>query len=154
MATDIPPSYQQMIEAGRNDKRKLVVVQMLTPSEVAEKASAATTTDPASKSRLSSKSDSRSHHPDPHRVRGFSDSNARVAVVTLNDPASLNALSITLMVQLRDAVEALCANPAVKCIVLTGTDLAFCSGGALRCVRVFVRLCFTCCFVVSQAIWS
>lgn len=131
MATDIPASYQQMTEQGRSDTRKLVTVQLLNAGEVAERASAAIATDSASKSRISSKSDSRSHHPDPHRIRGFSDTNARVAIVTLNDPASLNALSIALMVQLRDAVEALCAHPAVKCIVLTGTDPAFCSGGAL-----------------------
>lgn len=147
MATDIPASYQQMVDAGRNDKRKLVVVQLLTPSEVAEKASMALASDSATKSRLSSKSDSRSHHPDPLRIRGFSDANAHVAIVTLNDPASLNALSIALMVQLRDAVEALCANPAVKCIVLTGTDPAFCSGGALWFFFSFHSS-------VLQAIWS
>lgn len=116
-----------MVTKGRADKRKLVRVEILSVSDVATRCAAVINEGVAS----SLKSDSRSHNPDVARVRGTADLNARVAIVTLDDPHTLNALSVPLMVQLRDAVEALCANPAVKCIVLTGADPAFCSGGAL-----------------------
>ena len=57
------------------------------------------------------------------------------AVVTLNDPEKLNPLSAALTVQLREALEELAADHAVRAIVLTGADPAFSAGGDLRLIR-------------------
>jgi 2-(1,2-epoxy-1,2-dihydrophenyl)acetyl-CoA isomerase len=57
------------------------------------------------------------------------------AVVTLNDPEKLNPLSASLTVQLREALEELTADHAVRAIVLTGADPAFSAGGDLRLMR-------------------
>jgi enoyl-CoA hydratase/carnithine racemase len=51
-----------------------------------------------------------------------------VALVTLRRPEKRNALSIELRVELADAFNALSADDAVGCIVLTGAGSAFCSG--------------------------
>lgn len=55
-----------------------------------------------------------------------------VAVVTLNEPASLNALSAGIKDGIESVVPALAADPAVRAIVLTGTGRAFCAGGDIR----------------------
>ncbi|WP_394837951.1 enoyl-CoA hydratase-related protein [Pendulispora rubella] len=57
------------------------------------------------------------------------------AVVRMNDPARLNALSGPLTVRLRDELERLVNNPAVRAIVLTGASGAFSAGGDLRLMR-------------------
>jgi 2-(1,2-epoxy-1,2-dihydrophenyl)acetyl-CoA isomerase len=54
------------------------------------------------------------------------------ATVTMHDPERLNALSAVLTVQLHDALRELAAEPAVRTIVLTGTDPAFSAGGDLQ----------------------
>lgn len=52
-----------------------------------------------------------------------------IAVVTLNRPDKLNALSWALMSELADALEALDGDQAIRCIVLTGAgDKAFAAG--------------------------
>ena len=51
-----------------------------------------------------------------------------VAIVTLERPEKRNALSIDLRVELADAFNALSADDATGCIVLTGAGSAFCSG--------------------------
>ncbi len=51
-----------------------------------------------------------------------------VAVVRLNRPKVLNALSGPLMTELVDALEGLDANRDVRCIVLTGNERAFAAG--------------------------
>lgn len=51
-----------------------------------------------------------------------------VAVVTLSRPERRNALSGALIAALRDAMAGLDASPAVRAIVLTGADPAFCAG--------------------------
>lgn len=55
-----------------------------------------------------------------------------VTVVTLNEPASLNALSAGIKDGIESAVPALAADPAVRAIVLTGSGRAFCAGGDIR----------------------
>lgn len=55
-----------------------------------------------------------------------------VATVTLNRPDSLNSLSIELKVALRDTLDDLGDDPAVRAIVLTGAGRAFCVGQDLR----------------------
>src|SRR4051794_6265826 len=51
-----------------------------------------------------------------------------VARVTLDRPEKRNALSIELRVELADALAAEAADPAVRCLVLTGAGSAFCAG--------------------------
>ena len=55
-----------------------------------------------------------------------------VAVVTLNRPDRLNAMSIDLVIELHDALEAVGADNAVRAIVLTGAGRGFCSGLDLK----------------------
>lgn len=57
------------------------------------------------------------------------------AVVRMNDPARLNALSGPLTVRLRDELEALVADPSLRTIVLTGAGGTFSAGGDLRLMR-------------------
>lgn len=56
-----------------------------------------------------------------------------VALVTIERRAALNALSFGLMAELADALEALDADPAVRCVVLTGAGArAFAAGADIR----------------------
>jgi 2-(1,2-epoxy-1,2-dihydrophenyl)acetyl-CoA isomerase len=55
-----------------------------------------------------------------------------VATVTLNRPESLNSLSLELKVALRDTLDQLADDPAVRAIVLIGAGRAFCVGQDLR----------------------
>src|SRR5437870_13095691 len=55
-----------------------------------------------------------------------------VAVVTLNRPDRLNAMSIDLVIELYDTLEAVGADNAVRAIVLTGAGRGFCSGLDLK----------------------
>ena len=52
-----------------------------------------------------------------------------VALITLDRPAARNAVNLTMALELIDAVAAC---QAARCIVLTGTDPAFCAGLDLR----------------------
>jgi enoyl-CoA hydratase len=54
------------------------------------------------------------------------------AVLTLNRPAALNALSRALRRQLAAAVDACAADPAVRVLILTGAGRAFCAGLDLK----------------------
>src|SRR4051812_50159201 len=54
------------------------------------------------------------------------------ARVTLAEPERLNALSAAVVRQLRDALESLAADPAIRAIVLTGEDPGFSAGGDLE----------------------
>lgn len=54
------------------------------------------------------------------------------ALLTLNRPASLNALSRALMAQLAAAVRQLETDPAVRVLILTGAGKAFCAGLDLK----------------------
>jgi 2-(1,2-epoxy-1,2-dihydrophenyl)acetyl-CoA isomerase len=55
-----------------------------------------------------------------------------VAVLTMNRPESLNALSPPMMAALREAVPRLALDPAVRVIVLTGAGRGFCAGGDVK----------------------
>jgi 2-(1,2-epoxy-1,2-dihydrophenyl)acetyl-CoA isomerase len=57
------------------------------------------------------------------------------ATVTLNDPEKLNPLSAPLTVRLREALEELACDEALRAVVLTGADPAFSAGGDLRLMR-------------------
>jgi 2-(1,2-epoxy-1,2-dihydrophenyl)acetyl-CoA isomerase len=55
----------------------------------------------------------------------------RIGIITLNDPATLNAAGVDLMDGLRTGFDAFVADPAVRAIVLTGEGRGFCSGANL-----------------------
>jgi enoyl-CoA hydratase len=55
-----------------------------------------------------------------------------VAVVTLNRPERLNAMSIDLVIELYDTLERVGADNTVRVIVLTGSGRSFCSGLDLK----------------------
>jgi len=55
-----------------------------------------------------------------------------VAVVTLNRPQAMNALSRELLNELARAVDALAADDAVRVLILTGAGRAFCAGLDLK----------------------
>jgi len=54
------------------------------------------------------------------------------AVLTLNRPTALNALSRALMAHLSEAIDALQADPVVRVLILTGAGKAFCAGLDLK----------------------
>ncbi len=54
------------------------------------------------------------------------------ALLTLNRPAQLNALSRALMAQLTQTIDTLEADPAVRVLILTGAGRAFCAGLDLK----------------------
>lgn len=55
----------------------------------------------------------------------------RVAIVTLDDPARRNALSLSLSEELTACVESLASDPGTGAVVLSGTAPAFCAGADL-----------------------
>ena len=55
-----------------------------------------------------------------------------IAILTLNRPESLNALSEDIRLGLMEAIHRLGADDAVGCIVLTGTGRGFCAGGNVK----------------------
>ena len=52
----------------------------------------------------------------------------KVGVITLNRPKQLNALNDQLMVELGDALKSFDADPAIGCMVITGSEKAFAAG--------------------------
>jgi enoyl-CoA hydratase/carnithine racemase len=57
------------------------------------------------------------------------DAAAKVAVITLNRPERLNALTFEVYAELRDTFRAIDREPGVRAVVLTGAGRGFCSGG-------------------------
>lgn len=55
-----------------------------------------------------------------------------VATLTVNRPEAMNGLDTATKVALLDAVRAVAADDAVRCVVLTGTGRAFCVGQDLK----------------------
>jgi enoyl-CoA hydratase len=55
-----------------------------------------------------------------------------IGIVTLDRPEVLNALSEGLMGELSKAVDALDADPEIRCLVLTGSDKAFAAGANIK----------------------
>jgi enoyl-CoA hydratase/carnithine racemase len=55
-----------------------------------------------------------------------------VALIRLHRPEALNALSNTLMDELTAAVDAIEADPELRCIVITGSDKAFAAGADIK----------------------
>jgi len=57
------------------------------------------------------------------------------AWVTLNRPRELNALSLPMMDRLASILDETEADPAVRCLILTGAGRAFCAGADLRFIH-------------------
>lgn len=55
-----------------------------------------------------------------------------VATITLNRPEAMNSLDVATKVALLDAVRKVADDPAVRCVVLTGTGRGFCVGQDLK----------------------
>jgi 2-(1,2-epoxy-1,2-dihydrophenyl)acetyl-CoA isomerase len=55
-----------------------------------------------------------------------------VATLTMNRPDSMNSLDVALKVALREAMESVAADPAVRAVVLAGAGRAFCVGQDLK----------------------
>lgn len=55
-----------------------------------------------------------------------------IAVLTLNRPERLNALSTDMLRGLADSLQRYAADDAIRCIVLTGAGAGFCAGGDVK----------------------
>jgi enoyl-CoA hydratase len=60
------------------------------------------------------------------------DERERVALVTIDRPQALNALSLQVMRELTEATAALDRDPGVGCIVITGSERAFAAGADIK----------------------
>lgn len=56
----------------------------------------------------------------------------QVAWITLDSPGNMNAMSLDLLGELEQAVDAVRDDPAVRCVVITGRGKAFSAGGDLH----------------------
>ncbi|APW39526.1 enoyl-CoA hydratase [Rhodoferax koreense] len=61
----------------------------------------------------------------------------KVGIVTLNRPKQLNALNDQLMDELGQALQAFDADPAIGCIVLTGSEKAFAAGADIAAMAKY-----------------
>src|SRR5688572_7842378 len=55
-----------------------------------------------------------------------------VATITLNRPDAMNSLDVATKVSLLEIVRSVAEDPAARCVVLTGTGRAFCTGQDLK----------------------
>ena len=62
----------------------------------------------------------------------LAETRGRVGVVTFNRPDALNALNQALLAELIAALEAFDADPAIGCMLLTGSDKAFAAGADIK----------------------
>lgn len=61
------------------------------------------------------------------------------AIVTLDEPERLNALSAPMVIQVKEALAGLAADPRIRSVVLTGAGDGFCAGGDLRMMALAVE---------------
>ncbi|OYU44175.1 MAG: enoyl-CoA hydratase [Burkholderiales bacterium PBB4] len=61
----------------------------------------------------------------------------KVAIITLNRPKALNALNDQLMDELGHALKSFDADPAVGCMVITGSEKAFAAGADITAMAKF-----------------
>jgi 2-(1,2-epoxy-1,2-dihydrophenyl)acetyl-CoA isomerase len=61
---------------------------------------------------------------------------AERAIVTLDEPDRLNALSARMVIQVKQTVAELVSDPAIRTVVLTGAGEGFSAGGDLRMMRL------------------
>jgi len=55
-----------------------------------------------------------------------------IAVITLNRPEALNALNARMVSELTEALSGLAKDDSIRCLVLTGSEKAFCAGADIR----------------------
>jgi enoyl-CoA hydratase len=60
------------------------------------------------------------------------ETNGAVGIVRLNRPKALNALCAALIAELGQALDAFEADPAIGCVVLTGSEKAFAAGADIK----------------------
>lgn len=78
--------------------------------------------------------------PAPKTFR-YAEDDAGVATIRLDRPERLNALTFASYRELTDTFRALQSRPEVRCVLLTGTGRAFCSGGdALEIIQPLLRM--------------
>ena len=61
----------------------------------------------------------------------------KVGVITLNRPKQLNALNSQLMVELGQALKAFDAEPAIGCMIITGSEKAFAAGADIGAMATY-----------------
>jgi len=61
----------------------------------------------------------------------------KVGIITLNRPKQLNALNAGLMVELGQALKAFDADPAIGCMVITGSEKAFAAGADIGAMATY-----------------
>lgn len=61
----------------------------------------------------------------------------KVGIITLNRPKALNALNDALMTELGQALKAFDADPAIGCIILTGSERAFAAGADIAAMAKY-----------------
>ncbi len=62
----------------------------------------------------------------------LTETRGKVGIVTLNRPKALNALNSQIMAELIDALSAFDADPAIGCMVVTGSEKAFAAGADIK----------------------
>ena len=63
----------------------------------------------------------------PHEMI-LAETEGRVGIITFNRPERLNALHDTMMMEMREQIEAWNSDPGIGAIIITGAGRAFCSG--------------------------
>jgi enoyl-CoA hydratase len=61
----------------------------------------------------------------------------KVGVITLNRPKQLNALNGELMIELGQALKAFDADPAIGCMIITGSEKAFAAGADIGAMATY-----------------
>ena len=61
----------------------------------------------------------------------------KVGIITLNRPKQLNALNSQLMVELGQALKAFDADPAIGCMIITGSEKAFAAGADIGAMATY-----------------
>jgi enoyl-CoA hydratase len=72
---------------------------------------------------------SKKEHPMPDALV---ERDGPTTIITMNRPQRYNALSGAMLIRMYDAMEAACADPSVRCIILTGAGGNFSAGADLR----------------------
>lgn len=62
----------------------------------------------------------------------LTDTRGRVGIITLNRPKALNALNLTVMAEVCDALAAFDGDEKIGCIVITGSEKAFAAGADIK----------------------
>ena len=62
----------------------------------------------------------------------LTDTRGRVGIITLNRPKALNALNLTVMAEVCEALSAFDKDEKIGCIVLTGSEKAFAAGADIK----------------------